>query len=155
MVRTRFLLSDEGQLMILQQQSDPMVAIRQTDHAFLAGFFAREYGNEVFQRPEPFDSFCLAAAEHDNGWQEWELEPGVDQKSFTPHTFMTIPTDEHIALYQRGTTRVWGLISGCIALAASATCQAFTPTRTPSTGPISAGLSLAAAGVMVNSSFGV
>jgi hypothetical protein len=92
--------------MILQQQSDPMVAIRQTDHAFLAGFFAREYGNEVFQRPEPFDSFCLAAAEHDNGWQEWELEPGVDQKSFTPHTFMTIPTDEHIALYQRGIDRI-------------------------------------------------
>jgi hypothetical protein len=92
--------------MILQQQSDPIVAIRQTDHAFLAGFFAREYGNEVFQRPEPFDSFCLAAAEHDNGWQEWELEPGVDQKSFTPHTFMTIPTDEHIALYQRGIDRI-------------------------------------------------
>ena len=106
MVRTRFLLSDEGQLMILQQQSDPMVAIRQTDHAFLAGFFAREYGNEVFQRPEPFDSFCLAAAEHDNGWQEWELEPGVDQKSYTPNTFMTIPTDEHIALYQRGIDRI-------------------------------------------------
>lgn len=92
--------------MILQQQSDPMVAIRQTDHAFLAGFFAREYGNEVFQRPEPFDSFCLATAEHDNGWQEWELEPGVDQKNFTPHTFMTIPTDEHIALYQRGIDRI-------------------------------------------------
>ena len=92
--------------MILQQQSDPMVAIRQTDHAFLAGFFAREYGNETFKRPEPSTSFCLAVAEHDNGWQEWELQPGVDHKSFTPHTFMTIPTSEHIALYQRGIERI-------------------------------------------------
>jgi hypothetical protein len=91
--------------MIVQQHGDPMVVIRQTDHAFLSGFFAREWGNEVFERPEPFASFCLAAAEHDNGWQEWELLPGVDPKTFAPHTFMTVPTDEHIALYQRGIER--------------------------------------------------
>jgi Protein of unknown function (DUF3891) len=92
--------------MILQQQSEPMIVIRQTDHAFLSGFFAREWGNEVFPRPEPFSSFCLAAAEHDNGWQEWELAPGVDPKTFTPYSFMTIPTEDHITLYQRGIDRV-------------------------------------------------
>jgi len=91
--------------MIVQQHGDPTVVIRQTDHAFLSGFFAREWGNEVFERPEPFASFCLAAAEHDNGWQEWEMLPGVDPKTFAPHTFMTVPTDEHIALYQRGIER--------------------------------------------------
>ncbi len=82
-----------------------MVVIRQTDHAFLAGFFAREWGNETFTRPEPFASFCLAAAEHDNGWQVWELAPGVDPKTFTPYSFMTVPTEEHVALYQRGIER--------------------------------------------------
>jgi len=91
---------------ILQQQSDPMIVIRQTDHAFLCGYFAREWGNEVFTRPEPFASFCLAAAEHDNGWQEWELAAGVDPKTFLPYTFMTVPTEEHIFLYQRGIERV-------------------------------------------------
>jgi Protein of unknown function (DUF3891) len=91
---------------ILQQQFDPMIAIRQTDHAFLAGFFAREWGNSTFVRPEPFDSFCLAAAEHDNGWQEWELQPGVDPRTFLPYTFMTVPTEEHVSLYQRGIDRV-------------------------------------------------
>ena len=91
--------------MIVQQHGDPIVVIRQTDHAFLSGFFAREWGNEVFEPPEPFASFCLAAAEHDNGWQEWEMLPGVDSKTFAPHTFMTVPTDEHIALYQRGIER--------------------------------------------------
>ena len=92
--------------MIVQQQNDPLVVIRQTDHAFLSGFFAREWGNEQFSRPEPFSSFCLAAAEHDNGWQEWELSPGVDPKTFAPYTFMTIATDEHISLYQRAIDRV-------------------------------------------------
>jgi len=90
---------------MILQQDDPMVVIRQTDHAFLAGFFAREWGNETFTRPEPFASFCLAAAEHDNGWQEWELAPGVDPKTFAPYSFMTVPTEEHVALYQRGIER--------------------------------------------------
>lgn len=92
--------------MIVQQQSDPMIVIRQTDHAILSGFFAREWGNSTFKRPEPFDSFCLAASEHDNGWQEWELAAGVDAKTFAPYSFMTVPTEEHISLYQRGIERI-------------------------------------------------
>ena len=92
--------------MIIQQNSDPMVVIRQTDHAMLCGFFAREWGNQEYSRPEPFSSFCLAAAEHDNGWQEWEMAPTVDPRSFAPYSFMSVPTEEHILLYQRGIDRV-------------------------------------------------
>lgn len=91
---------------MILQQSDPITVIRQTDHAFLSGFFAREWGNDTFSRPEPFASFCLAAAEHDNGWQEWELAAGADPKTFVPYSFMTVPTEEHIALYQRGIDRI-------------------------------------------------
>jgi Protein of unknown function (DUF3891) len=92
--------------LIIQEQGDQLLLIRQTDHAFLAGFFAKEWGNEEFPRPEPFGSFCLAAAEHDNGWSEWELQPTLDVKARTPNTFMSIPTEEHIALYQRGIERI-------------------------------------------------
>jgi hypothetical protein len=91
---------------VILQQRDPILVIRQTDHAFLAGFFAREWGNETFSRPEPFSSFCLAAAEHDNGWQEWELSPGTDPKTYSPYSFMTVPTEEHVSLYQRGIDRI-------------------------------------------------
>ncbi len=92
--------------MIIQEQGDQLVLIRQTDHAVLSGFFAREWGNEQFTRPEPFASFCLAAAEHDNGWREWELLPGLDLKTRLPYSFTSIPTEEHIALYQRGIERL-------------------------------------------------
>jgi len=91
---------------VILQQSDPITVIRQTDHAFLCGYFAREWGNDLFSRPQPFTSFCLAAAEHDNGWQEWELSPGVDPRTFAPYSFMTVPTEEHISLYQRGIDRI-------------------------------------------------
>jgi hypothetical protein len=92
--------------MIIQEQGDQLVLIRQTDHAVLSGFFAREWGNEQFTRPEPFASFCLAVAEHDNGWREWELLPGLDLKTRLPYSFMSIPTEGHIALYQRGIERL-------------------------------------------------
>jgi hypothetical protein len=52
------------------------------------------------------ESFRLAATEHDNGWEEWERQPSIDPVSFSPYTFMSIPTEEHIALYQRGIERV-------------------------------------------------
>jgi len=92
--------------MIVQEQGDELILIRQTDHAVLAGFFAREWGNELFRRPEPFESVRLAAAEHDNGWREWELEPQIDPRTRLPYSFMSLPTEEHIALYQRGIERL-------------------------------------------------
>jgi len=92
--------------MIIQEQGDQLILIRQTDHALLSGYFALAFGNKVFSKPEPFESFCLAASEHDNGWSEWELLPQIDPKTFSPYNFMSIPTEEHIALYQRGIERV-------------------------------------------------
>ena len=92
--------------MIIREQGESLLIIRQTDHAFLAGFFAKEWGNAEFPRPEPFGSFCLATAEHDNGWSEWELAPTLDAKTRMPDTFMSIPTEEHILLYQRGIERL-------------------------------------------------
>jgi hypothetical protein len=92
--------------MILQDRGDHLLVIRQTDHALLSGFLAREWGNELFQRPDMFESFCLAAREHDNGWAEWETAPKIDPKTRMPYTFMSIPTEEHIELYQRGIDRV-------------------------------------------------
>src|SRR5207244_4615592 len=92
--------------MIIQEQGDQLVLIRQTDHAVLAGHFARELGNDTFALPQPQDSFILAATEHDNGWNEWELLPEIDQVTFLPFSFMSIPTRDHIELYQRGIERV-------------------------------------------------
>lgn len=92
--------------MILQEHGDQLTLIRQTDHAALAGFFAREWGNELFRRPEPFESFKQAVTEHDNGWREWELLPSVDPKTRLPYSFMSLPTDAHMALYQRGIERM-------------------------------------------------
>src|SRR5437899_649151 len=92
--------------MIIQERGDHLILIRQTDHAVLSGYFARELGNESFARSEPEESLRLAATEHDNGWNEWELQPHIDQVTFLPFTFMSLPTQQHMDLYQRGIVRV-------------------------------------------------
>jgi hypothetical protein len=92
--------------MILQERGDRLWVVRQTDHAMLAGFLAREWGNEGWPRPDAFPSFCLAVGEHDNGWLEWELSPQLDPRTRLPYSFMSIPTLEHVNLYQRGIERV-------------------------------------------------
>src|SRR6202022_1331968 len=92
--------------MIVQEQSDELVLIRQTDHAVLSGFFAREWGNDLFRRPELFESLRLGGSEPHNGRREWELQPQIDPKTRLPYTFMSLPTDVHIELYQRGIERV-------------------------------------------------
>src|SRR5215813_44415 len=89
-----------GVVMIVLDQDNQLVVIRQTDHGMLAGFLARHWGNAMFRRPEPFGSFCMAAAEHDNGWTEWEMRPEVDPVAFAPYTFVSIPTAEHMELYR-------------------------------------------------------
>src|SRR5258708_16494585 len=92
--------------MIVQEQGDELVLIRQTDHAVLSGFLAREWGNDLFQRPEPFESLQLATSEHDNGWREWELQPTIDPKTRLPYSFMSLPTDALLQLHHPGLQRV-------------------------------------------------
>jgi hypothetical protein len=92
--------------MIIQEQGDHLVLIRQTDHAVLAGHFAHELGGDGFAPLAPQESLVLAATEHDNGWNEWEILPEIDPGTFLPYSFMSIPTRDHIDLYQRGIERV-------------------------------------------------
>src|SRR2546425_13363345 len=94
------LLEEKG------ERDSQLLVIRQTDHAFLAGFFAREWGNERLTKPQPNTSFCLAVAEHDNGWSEWELQAQLYPKTHLPYSFMCIPTASHIAIYQCGIKRL-------------------------------------------------
>src|ERR1700686_1908200 len=98
--RASVIVANEGSAMIIQEHGDHLILIRQTDHAVLSGYFARELGNENFAGLEPLESLQHPAGEHDNGWKEWELQPRLDPVSFLPYSFMSVPTREHIDLYR-------------------------------------------------------
>lgn len=91
--------------MILRKRGRELVVIRQTDHAKQCALFVHHWGNEHTDPPAPREPLVHAAAEHDNGWAEWEAHPTLDPTTGQPWQFVDLPADEHIALYQRGIAR--------------------------------------------------
>src|SRR3990172_8223829 len=79
--------------------------IRQTEHARLCGEMARSWGNEHFEPVEPLERVAWAAAEHDNGWAEWEEAPRLNPETRRPCTYTDIPIDQHQEIYRRGIGR--------------------------------------------------
>lgn len=87
--------------MILQEAGGGLLLFRQTDHALLSAAFATAWGGGVIPAPTNRASTLVAAARHDDGWAEWELEPRADADG-RPVDFIHIPVADHTALYRRG-----------------------------------------------------
>ncbi|HEY8475466.1 MAG TPA: DUF3891 family protein [Chloroflexota bacterium] len=92
--------------MIVREHEGRLLLVRQTDHAAQCGVFAMHWGGDRVAEPAPRASLVVAAAEHDNGWAEWEQAPRIDPATGQPFQFYTTPIDEHVALYRRGVARV-------------------------------------------------
>lgn len=91
--------------MIIRDSERGLILIRQTEHARLSGVMAHAWGNDRFQPPEPRIPMILAAAEHDNGWHEWEDAPRLNPESRQPYSYIDIPVDQHLEIYRRGIAR--------------------------------------------------
>jgi len=79
------------------------LAIGQPAHAWVSGQLARAWGNAAFPAPAPREPVCLAAEQHDVGWQDADLAPlrGEDGR---PLPFAAYPRAEHVAIW-RGAAR--------------------------------------------------
>jgi hypothetical protein len=82
---------------------DDDLVIGQPAHAWVSGQLARAWGNAAFPAPVPREPVCLAAEQHDVGWQEADLAPlrGEDGR---PLSFVAYPRAEHVAIW-RGAAR--------------------------------------------------
>ena len=87
--------------MIVQDCDGGLLLFRQTDHALLSGAFATSWGSTAIPALMNRDSTLVAAARHDDGWAEWELEPKADPDG-RPVDFIHMPVAEHVELYRRG-----------------------------------------------------
>jgi hypothetical protein len=86
--------------MLLRPEPDgSFLAIGQASHAWLCGQLARAWGNDRFGAVEPWEEVCLGAEQHDVGWAEWDLNPAIDPETGRPHTFISLPLPEKLALW--------------------------------------------------------
>jgi hypothetical protein len=91
------LLRDEGQ---------SVLAIPQQSHAWLSGQLARVWGNAAFAAPEPWEEVCLAAEQHDIGMAAWDLEPTLNPETGLPHSFLEMPLEVHLGLWDAAPRRL-------------------------------------------------
>ena len=92
--------------MLLRQDDAGVLAIGQPSHAWLSGQLARAWGNERFGPVEPWEEVCLAAEQHDVGWDARDLEALYDAETGYPLPFMAMPLDVHLGLFVDGPRRV-------------------------------------------------
>jgi Protein of unknown function (DUF3891) len=86
-------------MLIRPEPDGGYLAIGQASHAWLSGQLARAWGNDRFGPVEPWEEVCLGAEQHDVGWAEWDLDPEIDPETGRPHTFISLPLPEKIALW--------------------------------------------------------
>jgi hypothetical protein len=92
--------------MIVTPLAGELQTILQTDHARLSGSLAEQWGNGAFARLEPYDSMCMAARRHDDGWAEYESLPRVNPKTGRPYQFTELAVREHLSFYWHGVEQV-------------------------------------------------
>jgi hypothetical protein len=86
-------------MLIRPEPDGSFLAIGQASHAWLSGQLARAWGNERFGPVEPWEEVCLGAEQHDVAWAEWDLHPAIDPETGRPHTFISLPLPEKLALW--------------------------------------------------------
>lgn len=87
---------------LVREDDRGVLAIGQPSHAWLSGQLARAWGNERFGEVSPADEVLLAAAQHDVGWAERDLEPVFNPDTRLPQTFMEVPIEDHLPLFTAG-----------------------------------------------------
>jgi Protein of unknown function (DUF3891) len=92
--------------MVLHDTDSGVICIGQASHAWVSGQLARRWGNDEFDRPEPFDEVCLGAEQHDVGMAEWDLAPALNPETGRPRSFMEMPLLEHLGLWSAAPSKV-------------------------------------------------
>jgi len=81
--------------MLLRSEGDGVMCIGQASHAWVSGQLARAWDGLGALREE----VCLAAEQHDVAWVDWDLRPDVNPETGLPYSFLEIPFDERLALW--------------------------------------------------------
>jgi hypothetical protein len=93
---------------IVASEGDRLLLVTQPDHAsFSAELLSLWRADGLPAHPRRAE-LLFAVREHDNGWRETDAAPRWDAGRGRPHDFLTLPREERIELWQRGTARFAG-----------------------------------------------
>lgn len=92
--------------MIVQARQDHLLLITQPDHAALAGQVMAAWCRDSLPDSARRDTVLHAISEHDNGWDEIDRAPVVDESSGRILDFVTAPEALRQSVWPRGIARL-------------------------------------------------
>ncbi|HEY7214370.1 MAG TPA: DUF3891 family protein [Thermoanaerobaculia bacterium] len=91
--------------MIALPEGAALRVITQPDHAHFSGELLSLWRGDGLPSHPRRDDLVFAAREHDNGWREADAAPRWDAGRGRPHDFISLPREERIEIWERGTSR--------------------------------------------------
>ncbi|WP_242142949.1 MULTISPECIES: DUF3891 family protein [unclassified Bacillus cereus group] len=92
--------------MIIRNQKEEFVLIRQHDHGFLAGEFAKHIKKSFFEDTLYLKECIDAIYEHDRGWIGLDKTPIWNDATNAPYTFMDCPSSLRFVFYTLGLNEI-------------------------------------------------
>jgi hypothetical protein len=91
---------------LVVERNGSLMMVLQIEHARLVGELMQHWGGGMFERPSPYESVCLAASMHDEGWRVPDEEALYDANKARPLHFLDIDLRQHASFYGKGVERV-------------------------------------------------
>ena len=62
-------------------EGEPRFVSLMVEHMDLCRQFAEAFGNDRFEKPDPYDETLYAISHHDRGWDQFDANPVLDPVS--------------------------------------------------------------------------
>ena len=72
-------------------QGEPAFVITMKEHMDFCGQLARSFGNDRFERLDPYEEVLYAVDNHDRGWDDYDVNPGIDPNTHLPYLMSRTP----------------------------------------------------------------
>jgi hypothetical protein len=72
-------------------EGEPHFVMTMAEHMEMCGQMARAFGNDRFERLNPFEQMLYVVENHDRGWDEYDANPGLDEDRL-PYIMSRTPT---------------------------------------------------------------
>jgi hypothetical protein len=97
---------------IVREEPDAFLLVRQHDHGLAAGEFARRFA----RKPRPLEPTLLAVANHDLAWRELDAEVLWDEDGDRPYSFVNYPRERKLPAQRRGIDEIerFNPYAGCL-----------------------------------------
>ncbi|WP_409254253.1 DUF3891 family protein [Bacillus sp. SCS-153A] len=117
--------------MIIRENNDSFIMIRQHDHANLSGEITRHFNPSIFKSNQFFEDVVHAAREHDRGWIDLDETPIWNDTAEAPYSFADYPLLPKLAFYTIGLDEIETINVYAALLCSMHFCSFFSQTKNP------------------------